>query len=79
MPGFTVSRDGEEFVCVGPGAQVRFNPSVNIVWQLSDGSLTVDDMVALLKDAYPEQADQVANDVAGALTILRLAGAISDA
>lgn len=38
-------------------------PSV-IVWELCDGQKSVQEIIDLVKEAYPEQADQVADDIA---------------
>jgi hypothetical protein len=39
------------------------NPTASIIWGLCDGERTWEEIIILLKDAYPESADDIAADV----------------
>ena len=41
-------------------------PSV-IVWELCNGERSVSDIIETVKDAYPEQADQIPSDIVGVI------------
>jgi hypothetical protein len=43
------------------------NETASLVWQLCDGKRTVEEVTALLRDAFPEAADTIAGDVEAVL------------
>ena len=43
---------------------LHLNQSSMMVWQLCDGQRSIADSIELLTEAYPEQAEQIASDVA---------------
>lgn len=47
-----------------------------LVWQLIDGARSLDDIVGLLGDAYPEARDAIARDVPQTVAMLADAGAL---
>jgi hypothetical protein len=47
-----------------------------MIWHLCDGSRTVAEISALLVDAFPDEGDSVARDVAATLGQLQTAGSI---
>jgi coenzyme PQQ synthesis protein D (PqqD) len=50
---------------------ILLNTSAATVWELCDGTTTLDEMVRTLADAYPEEAAVIADDVR--LTVRKLA------
>ncbi len=56
--------DGE-FVLLHPARDAVFymNRTGALVWQLCDGSRTVDEILNLLSAAYPDSAEQIRADV----------------
>lgn len=55
---------------------IYLNESAASVWKLCDGRRTVEDIGALLAQAYPEIAGSVLTDVDGAIESLVLEGAL---
>jgi hypothetical protein len=43
------------------------NQTASLIWQLCDGQQTVEGMISLLQDAYPEAAGAIADDVQATL------------
>lgn len=43
------------------------NESAGLIWRLSDGRLTISEIIAALSDAYPDAAASMASDVEGTL------------
>lgn len=39
------------------------NQTASLIWQLCDGSQSVNDIITLLCDAYPESADAISSEV----------------
>ena len=39
------------------------NQTASLVWHLCDGQRTVEEIINLLRDAYPESAETIADDV----------------
>ena len=56
--------DGE-LLLFHPGTtkMIYCNQSASVIWQLCDGTRTVEDMIRLLAEAYPEGAQGMAQDV----------------
>jgi len=58
--------DGETLLYSPQNATtLHLNQSSMMVWQLCDGQRSLADNIELLTEAYPEQAEQIANDVIG--------------
>lgn len=69
--------DGETLLYhLGQTKTVYLNQSATIIWQLCDGERTVDEIVSLLQENYPEDAQTIAGDVETALTQFVNEGAI---
>lgn len=64
-PGFTLEELDGALLLFEPdsGRIVHTNPTAALVWGLCDGRRTLAQIVALLTDAYPAQAGEVASDV----------------
>lgn len=44
---------------------LHLNGPSSIVWNLCDGQISVQELIATVKEAYPEQQDQIAADITG--------------
>lgn len=42
---------------------VHLNESAAVIWQLCDGQRTVEQMIAVLRSAYPEQSDRLESEI----------------
>jgi hypothetical protein len=61
---------------------ILLNPSAATVWELCDGTRTVDDMIDVLTEAHPDEARVIAGDVRQTirkLAELGLVGAVAEA
>jgi len=47
---------------------LHLNPPSVMVWHMLDGERSVLDLVEMLKDAFPEQAEQIEKDVLDVVT-----------
>ncbi len=67
-----------EMVLFHPATQqiLYSNSTSALIWSLCDGQRTVDDIVQLLSEAYPEAGDEVAVDVRESLATFDSHGAI---
>lgn len=52
------------------------NETAKLIWQLCDGTRTGDEMAETLREAFPEEADSVADDVKETLKKLHDHGAV---
>lgn len=59
------------------GTTLHLNPPSAMVWQMCDGGRSVEQLIADLTEAFPEQAKQIPDDVATALAELQNRGVIS--
>lgn len=56
--------DGELLLYHPPSAMtLHLNGSSAVVWQLCDGKRSIAEIVQLVTEAYPEQAEQIPGDV----------------
>jgi len=61
--------DGETLLYhVGETRTVYLNDTASMIWTLCDGQRSVDDIVTLLEESYPEAAGQIREDVEAAVT-----------
>lgn len=49
---------------------LHLNGPTVIVWELCDGERSVQQIIDLVKDAYPEQSEQIADDITAVITDL---------
>jgi pyrroloquinoline quinone biosynthesis protein D len=63
----------DEILLYHPGNNktLYINKSASIIWQLCTGEQTVADIIALIKDAYPAQPEDLEQDVIATLTELK--------
>jgi hypothetical protein len=52
------------------------NETASLIWRLSDGQRTIEEIIALLAEAFPEAADTIAGDVEATLEEFARHGAI---
>jgi hypothetical protein len=63
--------DGELLLYHPPSAvTLHLNGPSAVVWQLIDGERSIGEIIAVVKEAYPAQADQIAEDVASVMADL---------
>jgi hypothetical protein len=76
--GCQTERLGDETLvfCPAVAETIYLNDTAALVWGLCDGSRTVQQIVHLLRQAYPEDAARVAGDVEQTLRGLQERGAI---
>ena len=63
----------DEILLYHPGNNktLYINKSASIIWQLCTGQQTVAEIIDLIKDAYPDQGADLAQDVISTLTDLK--------
>lgn len=52
------------------------NQTASLIWHLCDGQRTVDEMIAILGEAYPDAAETIATDVEETMQQFLAAGCI---
>lgn len=57
---------------------ILLNSSARTVWNLCDGSTTVDEMVSTLSELYPEEAEVIGDDVRQTLRKLAEMGMVTE-
>jgi len=77
-PDRRVERLGQEVLlyCAGTAQTVYLNETAALVWELCDGTRTVEQIENLLLGAYPEAAGRIPTEVAQALRKLDESGAL---
>lgn len=78
--GYDLEEMGEELVLYHAASETIFhcNAAAALVYRLADGSRSVDELVAMIVEAYPDAADRVREDVASALDSLVVYGALAE-
>jgi pyrroloquinoline quinone biosynthesis protein D len=61
---------------VGAHKAVHLNDSAALIWKLCDGSRTLNDVIAVLGEAYPDMRESVAADVRSGARMLLSEGAL---
>lgn len=79
IPTFTFEQSDQIYFLVNTetGEETECNVIVYLIWQLCDGNTTVDEMVSLLKEAYPDTSEDIAEDIDVILNNLSQLGALS--
>lgn len=49
---------------------LQLNDTSRMIWELCDGETSVGDIIEVLSELYPDQADQVSEDVRSAIRML---------
>ncbi len=78
-PGFHLELLDGEMLLLHPaqGRVLHCNQTATLIWQLCDGQRTIQEIAALLEEAYPESASEVMRDVAAALEAFCAADALT--
>jgi hypothetical protein len=76
--GFRLETLESELLLYDPGQTktIYLNPTASLIWQMCDGKHTVDEIIALLQESYPDAAEGIPRDVAAALDQFSEHGAI---
>ncbi len=69
---------GDELLLYHPSATrtIYLNQTAALIWKLCDGTRSVAEVLALLRDSYPESAETIESDVQSALEDFVKNGAI---
>ena len=78
VPNFSLERLDNEILLYHPGLTkaIQLNETAAIVWELCDGERSEDEIMSLLVEAFPDQADEVRRDVEAVLRRLSSEGAL---
>jgi len=65
QPNFELEEIDGELLLYSPEStrSIYMNSTASIIWRLCDGKLTIDEIIDLLKEAFPESADSIEKDV----------------
>lgn len=68
-PEFRLELVDEDILLYDPTGEkiLHFNQTATLIWQLCDGTRTVEDMIDLLQKAYPDAVDVINDDVQSTL------------
>jgi hypothetical protein len=63
--GFHLEQVDDEVLLYHPGGNkiIQLNQPALIIWQLCDGQSSMEALIALLQEAYPESAVEISADV----------------
>jgi pyrroloquinoline quinone biosynthesis protein D len=61
---------------VGAHKAVHLNDSAALIWKLCDGSRTLNDVIGVLSDTYPDMREAIAADVRSGARMLLTEGAL---
>lgn len=69
QPDYRLETIDDELLLFHPAkTQVLYcNQSASVIWQLCDGQRTTQEIVTLLRDTYPEAANEIVEDVTATL------------
>lgn len=71
------SLDGEELIYDLELTRIVYcNQTAALIWRLCDGERSVQELIALLSEAFPEAAENLVDDVEEALLELKREGAL---
>jgi hypothetical protein len=77
-PEFRLEKMDNEILLFSPTTSnvLYLNESASVIWQLCDGQHSVEEMIKLLADVYPEAADAMRQDVQETLDLFINNGAV---
>ena len=77
-PEYRLEKMDNEILLFNPNTSnvLYLNESASLVWQLCDGQHSVEEMVKLLADAYPEAAAAIKKDVHETIELFISNGAV---
>lgn len=74
---YTEEMEGEHLLYrIGADKAYHLNETASLIWQLCDGTRTVDQVVALLSAEYPESAQNLQGDIVATIAQLQHEGAL---
>jgi coenzyme PQQ biosynthesis protein PqqD len=77
---FVEEMDGECLLYrLGAHKAIHLNDSASLIWKLCDGTRSMQDIVALLGQEYPDSSDGLSADVREAVEMLIREGALLEA
>jgi hypothetical protein len=78
VPHFSLERLDNEILLYHPGLTkaIQLNETAALVWELCDGKRSLKDINTLLGDAFPDQADEIRQDVGAVVDRLAAEGAL---
>jgi hypothetical protein len=76
--GFISEEFDAEFLIfrLGTHKAIHLNQMAGVIWRMCDGSHSVDDIVALLSESYPDDTARVSRDVSETVGKLQAVGAL---
>ena len=76
--GFELEEIDGELLLYSPSStrSVYMNSTASIIWRLCDGNQNVGEIIELLKEAFPEAADKIEQDVVDSISLFKQNGAI---
>ena len=76
--GFELEEIDGELLLYSPSStrSVYMNSTASIIWRLCDGNQNVAEIIELLKEAFPEAADKIEQDVVDSISLFKENGAI---
>lgn len=77
--GYSVEELDGELLLFSPasGSVIALNQTAALVWNLCDGSRTVEEIAALIAAAYPDAAAEIPGDVADVVALFGRHGALA--
>jgi hypothetical protein len=74
---FVEEMEGEHLLYrLGAHKAIHLNDTAAVIWRLSDGSRTVQEIITILSKQFPDSAAEVAVDVAEGMDLLLHQGAL---
>lgn len=78
VPEYRLERLDRELLLYHPTKTMalHLNETASIIWTLCDGTRTTEEIVALLREGFPDQADEIAGAVESSLRLFVEHGAV---
>lgn len=78
IPDYRLERLDRELLLYHPAKTkaLHLNETASIIWTLCDGTRTIAEIVALLREGFPDQADVIAEEVESSLRLFAEHGAV---
>jgi hypothetical protein len=78
VPDYRLERLDRELLLYHPTKTkaLHLNETASIIWTLCDGTRTIAEIIALLREGFPDQADVIAEEVESSLRLFAEHGAV---